>query len=77
MIELKTPIDKEDIGFKAGAFADDVGALCKGDSRSVQRVFTQYERLTRKSGLVLNADKTEILVLNSDLEHIYSVFYLC
>ena len=30
MINLETKIGKK-INFKAGAFADDVGALCKGD----------------------------------------------
>ena len=38
--------------------------------------FTQYERLRRKSGLVLNADKTEILVLNSEIEKSYSIRYI-
>ena len=34
---------------------------------SVRNVSKQYERLTRKSGLELNADKTEILCLHSPI----------
>ena len=43
---------------------------------SIQKVFTQYERLTRKSRLVLKAEKTEILVLNSTRENTYTVTYI-
>ena len=50
-IELKTNITKQDIKFKAGAFADDVGALCRSDNASIQSVFEQYEKLTKRSGL--------------------------
>ena len=31
MFKFTTKITKEDIGFKAGAFSDDVGVLCGGD----------------------------------------------
>ena len=75
MIKLVSKISKEEIGFKAGAFADDVGVLCGGDLLSVRRVFHQYERLTRRSGLQLNADKTEILVLHEEATRNYSVVY--
>ena len=76
VIELETPISKDKINFKLDAFADDVGALCRGDFNSIQNVFTQYERLTRKSRLVLKAEKTEILVLNSTRENTYTVTYI-
>jgi hypothetical protein len=59
-----------------GAFADDVGAICKGDPASVQRVFTQYERLSKKSGLVLNAEKTEILLLHTNQTRIFRIRYM-
>jgi exonuclease III len=75
-IELTTSITGENVNYKAGAFADDVGAVCKGDIKSVQNVFTQYEKLTRKSGLELNADKTEILVLGSNRIRLYKVKYM-
>ena len=76
MIKLVSKISKEEIGFKAGAFADDVGVLCGGDQLSVRRVFYQYEKLTKRSGLELNADKTEILVLQNDVSQNYHVNYL-
>jgi hypothetical protein len=42
------------------AYADDV--TCITDSRrGLKQIFKEYERLSRASGLVLNADKTEIL----------------
>ena len=75
-LELETRITKEKVKFKSGAFADDVGALCRGNANSVQSVFTQYEKLTKKSGLLLNADKTEILSLESDVEKMYEVEYM-
>ena len=62
--------------FKAGAFADDVGVVCRGNTNSVQGVFTQYEKLTKKSGLFLDADKTEILNLENNVEKVYEVKYM-
>jgi hypothetical protein len=50
--------------FKAAAYADDISIICRNDSHSIKQVFVEYERLTKKSGLELNADKTEILNLN-------------
>ena len=35
----------------------------------------QYEKLTRKSGLVPNADKTEILVLTNNIQREYDITY--
>jgi hypothetical protein len=48
--------------FKAGAYADDVS---QNSPISIQGVFDEYNRLTERSGLELNADKTEILKLNN------------
>jgi len=42
------------------AYADDVTCLID-TKRSLRQVFKEYERLSKASGLVLNADKTEIL----------------
>ena len=39
MIKFTTKISKEDISFKAGAFADDIGVLCGGDLLSIKKVF--------------------------------------
>ena len=51
--------------FKGGAYADDVSVICRNDTISVQEVFNEYNRLTARSGLELNAEKTEILILNN------------
>jgi exonuclease III len=53
-----------DIKFKAAAYADDISVICKKSHDCIQQVFYEYEKLTRRSGLELNADKTEILNLN-------------
>ena len=58
-----------------GGFADDVHVLCKADDESVRGIFRQYERLTKKSGLELNAEKTEILSMHSNVQRIYDVQY--
>ena len=42
------------------------GVAYEGDYDSVKEVFKQYEKLTKKSGLVLNADKTKIISLHTD-----------
>jgi hypothetical protein len=54
---------------KASGYADDIAIVCKNKLESVQEVFFEYERLTRKSGLELNADKTEILRIGHLREH--------
>jgi hypothetical protein len=56
-----------EIGYKAAAFADDISVICKNTRDSIQQVFNKYERLTIRSGLELNADKTEFLLLNNDV----------
>ena len=47
------------------AFADDVNVLIQNSPEGLQEIFNEYGRLTRASGLELNADKTEIMQLNS------------
>ena len=54
----------DEIFFKGAAFADDVSVICENTKQSIQQVFVEYERLTTRSGLELNADKTEILCMN-------------
>ena len=56
---------RDEINFKGAAYADDISVLCKKSSDCILQVFHEYERLTRRSGLKLNDDKTEILNLNS------------
>ena len=61
IVDIRTRLTGLEIKAKAGGFADDVWVLCRNDNRSIQGIFTEYDRLTRRSGLTLNANKTEIL----------------
>jgi exonuclease III len=63
------------ISFKAAAYADDVSIICGKDIKSIQLVFSEYERLTNRSGLELNADKTEILNLTGKDKYVASFWY--
>ena len=67
MIRLVTLISREEVQMKAGGYADDVHTLCGADDDSVKGIFRQYERLTRKSGLELSAEKTEILSMHTNV----------
>ena len=55
--------------------ADDAYALRGADNESVKGIFRQYERLTKKSGLELNAEKTEILSMHTNVPRTYNVTY--
>ena len=48
---------------KTLAYADDVAIITLNDNEVTQNIFNEYNKLTNMSGLVLNADKTEILNL--------------
>ena len=61
---------------KAYAYADDVNCTIADSTASIQAVFTEYERLSKRSGLVLNADKTEIMTLGGPDEKSYDVLYM-
>jgi hypothetical protein len=65
-----------EINFKAAAFADDVSVICERDDNSIQLVFKEYERLTKRSGLELNADKTEILNLKNSEQYVANFKYI-
>ncbi len=54
---------------EASGNTDDIAIVCKNSLGSVQEVFFEYERLTRKLGLDLNADKTEIWRIGHLNEH--------
>jgi hypothetical protein len=54
---------------KIFAYADDICIYTLNNMASVQAVFYEYERLTKFSGLQLNADKTEFLHVNNNLHH--------
>ena len=51
---------------KVYGFADDITVLTHDNNRAVQAVFNEYETFSKSSGLVLNADKTEILCFGGD-----------
>jgi hypothetical protein len=68
-------LNNSGISFKAAAYADDISVICRNNYNSVQQVFKEYERLTKLSGLELNADKTEILILNSELTQRFKFKY--
>ena len=65
------PIRSEHLGSdlpKTYAYADDVNAVIANNLESLQHLFSEYARLTRLSGLELNADKTELLpIISSNL----------
>ena len=75
MINVATKISKKQVGYKAGAFADDIYFITCSDIDSIQKVFSQNDKLSKKSGLILNADKTEILALHTDREMIFNINY--
>jgi hypothetical protein len=63
-----TAIKRRTINFtwpKIIGYADDVTIITENTNNSVKQVFHEYERLTRASGLKLNADKTEKLNITS------------
>ena len=63
------------IKFKSSAYADDISVICQNESGCIQNIFHEYDRLTRRSGLELNADKTEILKLNSSENDNFCIVY--
>ena len=74
-ITIKTRKSNKVVCHKASGYADDISIVCHGDNKSVQAVFDEYQRLTTRSGLVLNADKTEILRLNGGRNRKYNIRY--
>ena len=49
---------------KSYGYADDVTIVAKRSNEGVQAIFSEYETFSKASGLVLNANKTEILCFN-------------
>ena len=46
------------VEIKVLSYADDVTVICK--NRSLQQIFEEYESFSKVSGLILNAEKTEV-----------------
>ncbi len=63
------------IEFKSLAYADDISVVCQNEPRCIQNIFLEYERQRRRSGLELNADKTEILKLNISDNDNFNIVY--
>ena len=61
---------------KTYAYADDVNCTIKDSQECLEQVFQEYEKLSKRSGLVLNADKTEIMRLGTNVERSYDVNYM-
>ena len=51
------------------AYSDDVAIITNNDDGNVSQIFMEYMKLTRSSGLTLNADKTEILNLSNSIKN--------
>ncbi len=53
---------------KVGGFADDIGLAVNNDIDTINEIFKDYAIFSKLSGIELNVDKTEILVLSQDSE---------
>ena len=51
--------------YKINGYADDIAVTTLDDQDSLDQIFKEYERLSLRSGLELNADKTEIIRLHT------------
>ena len=63
-VEMTSKLTRKSIEYKVNGYADDIAITIMNNPTSVNQLFKEYERLTIKSGLELNADKTEILNLS-------------
>jgi len=55
---------------KVLAYADDIRCTLDNNINNLQMIFNEYDRLSTASGLILNADKTEILDANEGIHKI-------
>ena len=58
---------------KIYSFADDVSVLTKRSETSIRKIFKEYENFLNSSGLILNADKTELLCFNKKRNHNFEI----
>ncbi len=77
-ITFKSKLTKTVCKHKANGYADDIALVCKNNLGSIQVVFFEYERFTKKSRLELDADKTEILRIGhlNEQEALLSITYM-
>ncbi len=60
------------------AYAEDISVITRNNHPAVQAIFTEYDRLSKASGLFLNADKTELFNVtspNTFAMQLHSVMY--
>ena len=62
---------------KTYGFADDVTVVTKKSEENINEIFREYEEFSTASGLMLNADKTEIMCFNREknLNHQFAFNY--
>ena len=60
---------------KTSAYADDIAVITTNNDEAANALFNEYDRLTKCSGLTLNADKTEILNISKEGKNITKVRY--
>ena len=63
---------------KVYGYADDVNSVIKTSERALQSIFVEYERFSEQSGLILNAEKTELLRFKKTrpVERTFDVTYM-
>jgi hypothetical protein len=72
------PIVSNNLTFpKVVGYADDVNGMIKKTRNGLKQIFVEYERLTKQSGLELNADKTELMLTEQNFpDEVFRVRYL-
>ena len=58
---------------KVYGYADDVSVATVKNEDCVKQIFHEYELFSKESGLILNADKTDLLCFNNDMIDRYDV----
>ena len=61
---------------KTFCYADDINILTTNDPKCIKEIFKEYEKFSHLSGLMLNADKTEIFSSEVGIERNYDVQYM-
>jgi hypothetical protein len=75
-INLKMKTNSSVFQHKCSGYADDISIICRDTKRSLEAIFEEYQKLTKYSGLELNAEKTEILRLGTNEQKIFSFNYM-
>ena len=78
MVEPITSVNLPILIPKIYSYADDISVVTKRSRGSIQGIFSEYEKFSKNSGLILNADKTEVLCFNNarEINHDFEITYL-